>query len=258
MKPHQLKPKLKALRLGGMLDTLDLRLNQAQQSSLGYLVFLEILLEDEINRRAQKALGLRLTRARFEESKTLADFDFSFNPKVPVQLINDLATCHFLPRNESVIMCGPVGVGKSHLAQALGHAACQQGYHVLYLKTSRLLQDLGGGHADGTWDVRLRRYLKPDLLILDDFGLREFSHQQAEDVYELICERHRSGSMMVVSNRAPQDWYPLFPNPIFAEGALDRLINSSHHVVLDGRSYRPHRRPGQAHHHPVKEPDPDD
>lgn len=258
MKPHQLKPKLKALRLGGMLDTLDLRLNQAQQSSLGYLVFLELLLEDEINRRAQKALGLRLTRARFEESKTLADFDFSFNPKVPVQLIHDLATCHFLPRNESVIMCGPVGVGKSHLAQALGHAACQQGYHVLYLKTSRLLQDLGGGHADGTWDVRLRRYLKPDLLILDDFGLREFSHQQAEDVYELICERHRSGSMMVVSNRAPQDWYPLFPNPIFAEGALDRLINSSHHVVLDGRSYRPHRRPGRTQHHPVKEPDPDD
>jgi len=245
LKPHQLQPKLKALRLGGILDTLDLRLHQAQQSSLGYLVFLELLLEDEINRRAQKALGQRLTRARFAETKTLADFDFSCNPQLPARFIHDLATCNYLARKESVILCGPVGVGKSHLAQALGHAACQQGYQVLYLKTSRLLQELGGGHADGTWDVRLRKFLQPDLLILDDFGLRELSHQQAEDVYELICERHRSGSMLVVSNRAPQDWYPLFPNPVLAEGALDRLINSSHHVVLTGRSYRSRLRPGQ-------------
>mgnify|MGYP005857365945 CR=1 FL=1 len=243
MKVHQLERKLKALRLGGMLDTLELRLEQARQGELGHLTFLEMLLEDEINRRTQKALSHRLARARFEEPKTLAEFDFSYNPKIPVATIRDLATCRFLERKESVILCGPVGVGKSHLAQALGHAACQQGYDVLYVKTARLLQDLGGGHADGTWEARLRRYLQPDLLILDDFGLREFTPQQAEDLYELVCERYRAGSMIVVSNRAPQDWYPLFPNPVLAEGALDRLVNSAHHVLITGKSYRPLHRP---------------
>lgn len=243
MKAHQLEPKLKALRLGGMLESLSLRLDQAQKGQLGYLTFLEMLLEDEIARRAQKALSRRLFRAHFEEVKTLADFDFSYNPKIPAATIRDLATCRFLERKESVLIYGPVGTGKSHIAQALGHAACHRGYDVLYTKTPRLCADLGGGRADGTWEARLRRYLLPDLLILDDFGLRELGVQQAEDLYELICGRYQRASTIVVSNRAPQDWYPLFPNPVLAEGALDRLVNSSHHVLMVGKSYRPMHRP---------------
>lgn len=189
MKVHQLEPQLKALRLGGMLESLQIRLDQAQKGELGYLAFLEMLLEDEIARRAQNALSRRLQRARFEEVKTLADFDFSYNPKIPAATIRDLATCRFIERKESVLIYGPVGTGKSHIAQALGHAACQRGYDVLYTKTPRLFADLGGGHADGTWESRLRRYLQPDLLILDDFGLQELGVQQAEDLYELICGR---------------------------------------------------------------------
>lgn len=244
MKVHELEGKLKKLRLGGMLDTLELRLEQAQREGLGYLVFLEMLLEDELNRRSQNALANRISRAHFEEHKTLAEFDFTYNPKIPAQTVRDLATCRFIERKESILICGPVGVGKSHIAQALGHSACQMGYDVLYIKTNRLLQDLGGGHADGTFETRLRKYIRPDLLILDDFGLREFSLQQSEDLYELICERYRSGSMIVASNRDPRDWYKLFPNPVLAEGALDRLINSSHYLLLTGRSYRPVYRPG--------------
>jgi DNA replication protein DnaC len=242
LRSHQLQPKLKALRLGGMLATLDHRLQQAEQVHAGYLTFLEWLLEDEIGRRENKALDLRLQRARFEEARTLADFDFAFNPKIPAAQVHDLATCRFLEQRQSVILCGPVGVGKSHLAQALGHAACQQGHTVLYLKTNRLLADLGGGRADGTWDKRFRRYLEPDLLIMDDFGMRGFSEAQMEDLWELVGERHRS--FIVVANRAPQDWYGLFPNPVLAESILDRLVNSAHHLVLAGRSYRPLRRPG--------------
>lgn len=244
MKPHELEGKLKSLRLGGMLDTLELRLDQVQKENLGYLTFLEMLLEDEINRRAQRALINRISRAHFEERKTLTEFDFTYNPKIPAQTIRDLATCRFIERKESVLVCGPVGVGKSHIAQALGYVACQMGYDVLYMKTARLTQDLGGGHADGTVEVRLRKYINPDLLILDDFGLREFTSQQAEDLYEVICERYRVGSTIVVSNRAPKDWYGLFPNPVLAEGALDRLINSAHHLLLTGKSYRPIYRPG--------------
>ena len=241
VRAHQLAPKLKALRIGGMLDTLELRLQQAQQGQGGYLEFLESLLEDEITRRDNKALSLRLQRARFEGVRTLADFDFSFNPKIPAPQIRDLARGGYLTAGQSIIICGPVGVGKSHVSQGLGHAACQQGHTVLYLKTSRLLADLGGGHADGTAEARLRRYLLMDLLILDDFGMRAFTEQQTEDLWELIGERRHS--LIVVSNRSPQDWYALFPNPVLAESVLDRLINNAHHLVLTGRSYRPLRRP---------------
>ena len=243
MQAHQLEPKLKALRLGGMLETLEHRLSQAQAQKHGYLTFLEWLLEDEIQRRAQKALSMRLKRARFEQMHTLAEFDFGYNPKLPAEAIRDLASCRFVERGESALIIGPVGVGKSHVAQAIGHAACRQGYDVRYMKTARLLSDLGGGHADGTWQQRLHIYTLPDLLILDDFGMREFNTQQSEDLYELICERHLRRSTIVVSNRPPQDWYALFANPVIAEGALDRLVNSAHHILMEGASYRPQRRP---------------
>jgi len=201
------------------------------------------MLEDEIQRRANKALANRIQRARFEEAQTLSEFDFAFNPKIPAAQIRDLATCGFIERKESVLLVGPVGVGKTHVAQAIGHAACRQGRSVLFDKTARVLSDLGAGHLDATWERRLRRYLAPDLLILDDFGLRAFSERQGEDLYELISERVRRGSTIVTSNRPPTEWYALFPNAVLAEGALDRLINASHHVTLEGRSFRPRQRP---------------
>ena len=244
LQTHQIQPKLKALRLGGMLDSLETRLLQAQQAKAGYLLFLEWLIEDEIARRHNKALGLRLQRAHFEQQCTLEGFDFNFNPKIPAAQIHDLAACHFVEQGESVIICGPVGVGKTHICQALGHAACRQGHSVLYIKASRLLADLGGGHADGTWEARLRRYLALDLLLIDDFGMRAFTEQQTEDLWELIGERRHAN--VVVSNRAPQDWYGLFPNPVLAESVLDRLVNSAHHLVLEGASYRPRHRPDRS------------
>ena len=117
---------------------------------------------------------------------------------------------------------------------------------MLFTKTTAFLRDLAGGRADGSWEPRLRRYLSSDVLILDDFGMREFTPTQAEDLYELICERFRTGSMVVTSNRPPKDWYALFPNPVLAESALDRLVNSAHHVIFRGRTYRPLRRPDGA------------
>src|SRR5712692_4808735 len=243
MSTLQLQPRLKRLKLGGMLQTLELRLDQAHQEKLGHLEFLELMLEDEIQRRANKALARRIQRARFEEERTLADFDFAFNAKIPASQIRDLATCGFIERKESVLLVGPVGVGKTHIAQAIGHAACRQGRSVLFDKTARVLSDLGAGHLDATWERRLRRYLSPDLLILDDFGLRAFSERQGEDLYELVSERVRRGSTIVTSNRPPSEWYALFPNAVLAEGALDRLINAAHHITLEGKSFRPRQRP---------------
>ena len=235
---HQLENKMRALRLNGMLDTLELRLNQAQKDSLGFIQFLELLLEDETQHRANKRLAGRLSKAHFEEEKSMEAFDFNFNPKIHTQYIHDLATCRFIERKESVIFCGPVGVGKTHLAQAVGHYACRLGYTVLFNKANRLLSDLGGGRADDTWEKRIRRYLKPDLLIIDDFALKEFTKTQAEDLYELIDQRYRTSSMIVTANRSPKDWYPLFPNPVIAESALDRLIGCAHIITLTGKSYR--------------------
>ncbi len=243
MKPAELQSQLKALRLGGMLHTLELRRSQAEEQRLGHLEFLALLLEDEIDRRQSKMLAQRLRRARFEEAKTLEEFDWSYNPQIPAEQLRNLATCGFVERHESVLLCGPVGVGKTHAAQALGHAACRAGHSVLFTKTTAMLRDLAGGRADGSWEPRLRRYLQSEVLILDDFGMREFTPSQAEDLYELICERFRAGSTIVTSNRSPRDWYALFPNPVLAESALDRLVNSAHHVTLRGRTYRPLRRP---------------
>ena len=147
---------------------------------------------------------------------------------------------------ESVILYGPVGVGKSHVAQALGHLAIRRGADVRFTKTSRLLATLAGGHADHSFDKRLAELVRPAVLILDDFAMREHTPNQADDLYELVSARAATArSMILTANRAPVDWYPLFPNPVVAESLLDRLINTSHQVFMNGPSYRPNKRPGR-------------
>jgi DNA replication protein DnaC len=239
---NALQDTLRALKLSGMLDTLDTRLAQARAGELGHLEFLQVLCEDELARRGQQAMTRRLRRARFEQQVTLEEFDYTASPKLPAAQIRDLAALRWLHAGESVVLYGPVGVGKTHIAQGLGHLAIRHGADVRFLKTSRLLADLAGGHADRTWDKRLREFTRPDILILDDFGMRELTATQADDLYELITER-AGRSLILTSNRAPQDWYPLFPNPVVAESLLDRLINTSHQVFMNGPSYRPKKRP---------------
>ena len=239
---HQLEASLKTLGLSGMLDTLEARLGQTRAGQLGHLEFLQVLCEDEIARRDAAALDRRLRAARFEHAATIEDFDFSYNPKIPAATIRDLAALRFLDAGESVVLHGPVGVGKSHVAQALGHAACRHANSVIFTKTSRLLADLAGGHADRSWEARLRRWARPTLLILDDFAMREFTVSQADDLYELITER-AGRSLIITANRAAEDWYQLFPNPVVAESILERVVNSAHHIHMAGKSYRPNRRP---------------
>ncbi|MGR6968037.1 IS21-like element helper ATPase IstB [Streptomyces cynarae] len=233
-----LRESLKTLRLSGMLETLDARLAQAHGGELGHLDFLQVLRQDEIARRETVAFQRRLRKAKFEQQATLEEFDFNASPKLPAAQIRDLAALRWLHAGESVILFGPVGVGKTHVAQALGHLAIRQGAGVRFAKTSRILAELAGGHADCTWDKRMRELIRPDLLILDDFAMRQLTAAQADDLYELVSER-QGRSLIITSNRAPSDWYPLFPNPVVAESLLDRLINASHQVIMNGPSYRP-------------------
>ena len=238
---------LRALKLSGMLQTLDARLTQAHAGDLGHLDFLQVLCHDEITRRDTMSMQRRIRRARFEQQATLEEFDFTASPKLPAAQIRDLAALRWLHAGESIVLYGPVGVGKSHVAQALGHLAIRQGADVRFAKTSRALADLAGGHADRTWPRRLAELARPDVLILDDFAMRELTAQQADDLYELISDRAQHGrSLIPTSNRSSVDWYPLFPNPVVAESLLDRLINTSHQIVMNGPSYRPNKRPGRA------------
>jgi DNA replication protein DnaC len=235
---HQVGAQLKQLRLSGVLETLEGRQRQAIEAKWSYVDFLARLLEDEIERRAQKQLSLRVRRSSVNTTKTLEGFDFSFNPSVNRQQILALASGDYLRQKRNVLICGPSGVGKSHLAQALGHEACRQGYDVVFVNTHKLLQQLNGGRADGSYARRLETYLRPDLLILDDFGLRALMPPSPEDMYEVIAERYEKGSIVLTSNRAPSEWPDLFGNPLLASAGLDRLAHHAESVVITGRSFR--------------------
>jgi DNA replication protein DnaC len=235
---HHISDQLKGLRLSGLLESLDLRLKEAQKTSLGYLEFLQLLFQDELERREVKKLHHRLLKANFDGEKTLEGFDFSFNPKMNPKRVRDLATCIFIEKQEHVLFYGPAGVGKTHLAQAIGHAACRKGYDVLFTKAVKLFRSLLAARADHSWERRIKKYLSPDLLIIDDFGLSTLNPTQSEDFYEIITERHQKSSTIITSNRPPQDWVPLFPDPVMANSALDRLAHHAHHFVLEGESYR--------------------
>lgn len=240
----QLIPKLKALRLSGILQTLEVRNRQAIEEKQSFVEFLERLLEDEVERRAQKQLALRLRRASFAGEKTMEGFNWSFNPSINRQQILDLATGQWIERKEVTLIVGPSGTGKSHLAQALGHEVCRRGYHVLFTPVAKMLAHLNGGRADGTYERRVAGYLRPDLLILDDFGLRILRGHEPEDLYEVINERYERGSTLLTSNRDYAEWSEAFgDNPLLASAALDRLAHRAHLITITGRSYRAHYRP---------------
>jgi len=235
---HQLSPKLKQLRLSGVLATLDARHRQALDGQWSYVEFLERLLEDEVERRAQKQLALRIRRGSLNTTKTLEGYDFGFNPAINRQQVLHLAACDYIRRRRNLLICGPTGVGKSHLAQALAHEAARQGFEVLFVNTHKMLQHLHGGRADGTWERRLAQYLRPDLLVLDDFGLKPLTDPAPSDLYDVINERYEVGSILVTSNRAPAEWPDLFGNPLLASAGLDRLAHQAETLIITGRSYR--------------------
>jgi len=235
---HQLENPLKRLRLSGILESLDTRTQQAIDGQWSYGEFLSRLLEDEVARREHKQLTLRVRRAAVNTSKTMEAFDFNFNPTINRQRVLDLATGEYIQAHRNVLLCGPTGVGKSHLAQALAHEACVQGFNVLFVQTHKMLQHINGGRADDTRDRRLQSYLRPDLLVLDDFGLRPLQSPGPEDLYDVIDARYERGSIMLTSNRAPNEWPELFGDPLLASAGLDRLLHHAEVMVITGSSFR--------------------
>jgi DNA replication protein DnaC len=235
---HQLAPHLRRLKLSGVLDTLERRNQEAVEKQIGYLDFLGMLLLDEVERRNMLQLQRRLKKAGSSMDMTLESFDYGFNPTINRQQVKDLASGDFITRKENVFFVGPSGVGKTHLASALAHEACRKGLDVLFLKCSQALRHLQAGRADGSWEARLSGFLKPDLLILDDWGLKPFDRSCADDLYEIISERYEKGSLMITSNLDLKEWPELFQDPLLASAAMDRLIHHAHILTITGASYR--------------------
>jgi DNA replication protein DnaC len=235
---HQLTPHLKRLRLSGILQTIDVRNQQAIDGQWTYTEFLERLLEDEVERRAQKQLALRIRRATIDTTKTLEGFNFNFNPNINRQQVLELATCTYVHQKRNVLICGPTGVGKSHLAQALTHEACRRGYTALFVNTHRMLQHINGGRADGTLERRFRTYIRPDLLVLDDFGLKPLHPPAPNDLYDVISQRYEQSSILLTSNRDLEEWPDWFGDPLLASAGLDRLTHGANTIVITGASFR--------------------
>lgn len=238
-----LSSQLKTLNLSGILESLEVRVAQANAGQLSYGEFLELVVQDEIARREARKLERRVREARFEEEKTVEGFDFGFNPGIPGKKVRELATGLWLGRHENVLICGHPGVGKTHLAQALGHQACRQGRTVRFTKASALFRELAAARSDHTWEATVRRYTKPEVLIVDDFGLKALSQGQADDIAEIVSERYLRGGMVFTSNRRLEDWQGLFPDPVFANSVLDRLAHNAHQLIIEGESYRKKKRP---------------
>jgi DNA replication protein DnaC len=239
----EIVPHLKQLRLSGILDSLEARNRQAIEAKLAYTEFLALLVQDEVARREQKKFALRLRRATFRATKTLEQFDFERLPKLNRALVHELATGRYITERAPVLIVGPCGTGKSHLAQALGHCAVRQGVDVLFTTCAQLTQSLNAARATDTYERKLLQLARVPLLIIDDFGLKPLRPPADEDLHDLIAERYEQTATIVTSNLDFGEWDQAFAaNRLLASATLDRLRHNAYCLVLDGESFRAPKR----------------
>lgn len=233
-----LKPKLSRLKLSGILEHLDTRLDQAINGKWSYTEFLLNLFQDEIERRDYHMLCLRLKKSKLDSKMRLDIFNFDIIPSVSEKCIREIAVCDFIQNKENVLFLGPTGVGKTHLAHAIGHEAIRKNYNVFAERAVVVLNSINAGRADDSYSRRIKNLSKFDLLILDDFGLNDLTKIQQDDLYELIYERYENASTIFTSNRNISEWFTLFDNQLLASAAMDRLVHKAKKITIEGESYR--------------------
>ncbi len=233
-----LQTALKKLRLSGLAQSLDVRLQEAMGNGLNHAEFLELVLQDELIIRADRLMNRRITAAAFRDCRTLEDFDFSFNPSVKRKQIFDLATARFVREARDVLLLGPPGTGKSHLVQAIGQQVIKAGHTVLYRSIFDVVRDFLHDEALGGEEKVLNRYLKPDLVIIDDMGMKQLPKRSGEYLFEIIMRRYENRSTMMTSNRPLEDWGKLIGDVPSATAILDRFLHHAEVITITGRSYR--------------------
>lgn len=236
----ELKDLAKTLRLSGMIPTFCQRVSYAKAKKLSYEEFMELILSDEAERRAARSLNLKMKKAGVTG---LASYDWNTTTSYDRDVVKKLFSLSFIEAHTSVLIFGPTGVGKTMLARHLAYAALKAGYDALLVRADKMFEQLHLSVVDGTHQRALRKYLKPDLLVVDDFAIGTMTREGAKDLYEIIIERHERKSSIFTSARAPEEWQPLFPDPILGNSALDRLAHSSYQVLMEGDSIRKQKRP---------------
>lgn len=229
---------LKQLKLSHISDNLPQRNRESIEKKLAHSEFLALLLQDEILGRENNKFKARIKRAGVRCDKTLENFNFDFNPKIHRAQIQELASCQFIKEKAPVLIVGPTGTGKSHIAQALAHCAIRQCIDVLWLSQTKLFSELQSARAAGRYDKKFSEFAKIPLLIIDDFGLRPIRSPQDEDFHDLISHRYENASTLVTSNLDFSEWGEAFPNRLLAAATLDRLRHNAYRVILDGTSFR--------------------
>jgi len=234
----ELATLLKQLRLSGVLESLATRNREAVEGKLAYTEFLALVIQDEVARREQKKFQSRVRRAGFRGEKTLEGFDFSRHPQLSQERLRDLATCRFIDEKVSLLIAGPCGTGKSHIAQAIAHCAVRHGHDVLFTTQTKLLGNLHAARATNTFERRFQNLAKMPLIVIDDFGLKPMRPPHDEVFHDLVAERYERGATIVTSNLDFSEWGDAFPNQLLGAATLDRLRHGAYRLVLDGESYR--------------------
>lgn len=249
----EIQPLLKSLRLSAIAEHLLQRNQEAINSKMSFIEFLSILLQDEVMRREQNKFDHLFKKSGLKSNKTVEQFDFSFNPKINQQQIKDITQCRFIEEKVSVLIVGPCGTGKSHLAQAIGHCAIRRGIPSNFLTQTQLMTLLQTAKAVGDYDKKIRMLAKVPLLIIDDFGLKPLRPPQDEDFHDLIAQRYEETATVVTSNLAFSEWGAAFQNQLLAAATLDRLGHAAYKVILEGNSYRISSESNKKQHDTLKE-----